>query len=32
MTGPRFAALEVARLYKDLMGKLPDFPREDDGG
>lgn len=31
MTGPHFAALEVATLYKGIMGKFPEFSRDDDG-
>lgn len=27
VTGPHFAALEVAKLFKDLTGKFPSFDR-----
>jgi hypothetical protein len=30
VTGPHFAALEVAQFYKGIMGKLPTFEHEDD--
>lgn len=30
VTGPHFAALEVAKIYKDVMGRLPSFESFED--